>query len=557
MSSNVYLNNPNLKSSGVKLEYTEEQLQEIIRCAKDPIYFIKTYCKIISLDRGLINFELYEYQERFILEMHNNNRIISKQPRQMGKTQVVAAYILHYVLFNEFKTVAILANKAAAAREILTRFQLMYEHLPKWMQQGVTTWNKGDIELENGSKVFTAATSGSACRGRSINLLYVDEAAFIPNTIADEFFTSTYPTISAGKTTKIILTSTPIGYNHFWKFWNEATTFRKDNPTQTINDFKAVEVHYWEHPDRDEVWAQKQKELLGELKFNQEILTQFLGSSLTLIGSDTISRLSPTPPIYSNESGLDLFEYPEKDHTYVIIVDTGKGVGGDYSTFTIVDITTSPYKQVGKFRNNKISPMLYPNIIHKVATDYNMAYVLIENNSSEQVGSILYSELEYENILFVSRSSKGQFVTGGFGGGSTQIGVYTDKKVKRIGCTAFKALVEENKLLLRDIDTISEISTFIERKGSFSADDGYHDDLVMPLVLFGWLTTNPYFKDLNNSNIRQEMYENHIRQIENELTPFGFYDSGSYSEDVALLSTKLPDKDNYGLTEDQIELLKF
>lgn len=287
MSSNVYLNNPNLKSSGVKLEYTEEQLQEIIRCAKDPIYFIKTYCKIISLDRGLINFELYEYQERFILEMHNNNRIISMQPRQMGKTQVVAAYILHYVLFNEFKTVAILANKAAAAREILSRFQLMYEHLPKWMQQGVTTWNKGDIELENGSKVFTAATSGAGIRGKSVNFLYVDEAAIIPNTVAEDFFTSTYPTISSGKTTKVVLTSTPLGYNHFWKFWNEATTLKKDK-NETVNGFKAVEVKYDEHPDRDENWAQQQKELLGELRFNQEVMC--LGPNIKLKVRDKFTK---------------------------------------------------------------------------------------------------------------------------------------------------------------------------------------------------------------------------------------------------------------------------
>lgn len=547
--SQVYLNNPLLKASGVNIQFTQEQIQEYVKCAKDPIYFIRTYCKIISLDRGLINFELFGYQEKFILDMHNNNRIISMQPRQMGKTQTVAAYLLHYVLFNEHKTVAILANKAAAAREILSRFQLMYEHLPKWLQQGVTTWNKGDIELENGSKVFTAATSGAGIRGKSVNFLYVDEAAIIPNTVAEDFFTSTYPTISSGKTTKVVLTSTPLGYNHFWKFWNEAV--------EKINGFIPVEVKYWEHPDRDEAWAEQQRQLLGDLKFNQEVLCAFLGSSLTLISSDVIARLSPTRPIYSKD-GLDVFEEPIPGHSYVMIVDTAKGVGGDYSAFSVIDITEVPYKQVAKYRNNKISPLLYPNIINKVATDYNKSYVLVEINSSEQVPTILYTELEYDNLLFVNRTSRGQLVTGGFGGGAVQLGVNTDKKIKRIGCTNFKSLVEENKLLIRDIDTISEISTFIEQKGSYSADDGYHDDLVMPLVLFGWLVSNAYFKELNNVNIRTEMYEAHIRQIEDELTPFGFYDDGGgIEESIAIQSTQTPQKDNYNLTQDQIELLNF
>ena len=553
----VYLNNPLLKAAGVNIPFTQEEVQEYVKCSKDPIYFIKKYCKIISLDHGLINFDLFDYQIKFIKAIHENNRIVSMQPRQMGKTQTVAAYILHYVLFNEHKSVAILANKASAAREILSRFQLMYEHLPKWLQQGVVTWNKGDIELENGSKVLTAATSSGGIRGKSINFLYIDETAIIPNTVADDFFTATYPVISSGKTTKIVLTSTPLGYNHFWKFWNEACTPSKTIPTETLNGFIPTEVKYWEHPSRDEAWANKQRELLGDLKYNQEILCAFLGSSLTLINSDVIGRMSPTQPIYSKD-GLDVFDEPIPNHTYVMIVDTAKGVGGDYSAFSVIDTTEMPYKQVAKYRNNKISPLLYPNVINKVATDFNKAYVLIEINSSEQVPTILYTELEYDNLLFVNRTSRGQSVTGGFGGGAVQLGVNTDKKIKRIGCTNFKSLVEENRLLIRDIDTISEISTFIEQKGSYSADDGYHDDLVMPLVLFGWLVSNPYFKELNNVNIRTEMYEAHIKQIEDELTPFGFYDDGGIREEsIAVQSTKLPEKGNYGLTADQMELLNF
>ena len=522
----VYLGNPNLKAAGVTVPFTEDDVIELRKCRKDPIYFIENYCKIITLDYGLQPFKLYECQREKVKIIHENRKVILMEGRQQGKTTTSAAYILWYTIFQDSKTVAILANKATAAREVLNRYQLMYENLPKWMQQGVVTWNKGDIELENNSVVFTSATSSSGIRGKSVNMLYVDETAIIPNNVAEDFFTSVYPTISAGTTSKILLSSTPLGYNHFWKFWNDAE--------QGNNDFIPLFIPYWKIPGRDEKWAEEQKRQLGELKFNQEVLCTFLGSSLTLIRADVIAKLNPTNNKYSKD-GLDIFNKPEKDHRYVIIADTAKGIGADYSAFNIIDITEVPYKQVGKYRDNKISPLLYPNVIHKLATEYNNAYVLIEVNSSEQVASILYSELEYENILFVNRGSNGQVVSGGFGGGKTQLGVVTDKKVKRIGCTNLKSMVEENKLIIQDIDTIAELSTFIEKRGSFAADEGYHDDLVMTLVLFSWLTSNPYFKDLNDVNMRQSMYESHIQQIEDELTPFGFYNDGQEDESDKVL----------------------
>ena len=523
----VYLGNPNLKAAGVTVPFTEDDVIELRKCRKDPIYFIENYCKIITLDHGLQPFKLYECQREKVKIIHENRKVILMEGRQQGKTTTSAAYILWYTIFQDSKTVAILANKATAAREVLNRYQLMYEHLPKWMQQGVITWNKGDVELENNSVVFTAATSSSGIRGKSVNMLYVDETAIIPNNVAEDFFTSVYPTISAGTTTKILLSSTPLGYNHFWKFWNDAE--------QGNNDFVPLFIPYWKIPGRDEKWAEEQKRQLGELKFNQEVLCTFLGSSLTLIRADVIAKLNPTNNKYSKD-GLDIFNKPEKDHRYVIIADTAKGIGADYSAFNIIDITEVPYKQVGKYRDNKISPLLYPNVIHKLATEYNEAYVLIEVNSSEQVASILYSELEYENILFVNRGSNGQVVSGGFGGGKAQLGVVTDKKVKRIGCTNLKSMVEENKLIIQDVDTIAELSTFIEKRGSFAADEGYHDDLVMTLVLFSWLTSNPYFKDLNDVNMRQSMYESHIQQIEDELTPFGFYDDGQEDDRERVLA---------------------
>jgi len=518
-----YNANINLKATNIDIQYTQEQIAEYILCKSNPVHFIKTYCKIISLDDGLIPFNLFDYQIKFIETLHKENRIVSMQPRQSGKTQVVAAYVLYYSIFNDNKTIAILANKATAAREILSRYQLMYEYLPEFLQQGVRTWNKGDIELENGSKVFTSATSSSGIRGKSVNVLYIDEVSIVPNNVAEDFFTSTYPTISSGVTTKIILTSTPLGYNHFWKFWNEAET--------GINGFIPVRVNYWDHPSRDEVWALKQKELLGDLKFTQEILCAFLGSSSTLINSDALARLSASPTIYSKDS-LDVYERPKMGRVYAMIVDVAKGVGGDYSAFTLMNITETPYIVVAKYKNNTISPLLFPNIIYKIGMEYNGANVLIEGNVGEQVGYILYNELEYENILFINRSTSGQSITGGFGSGKAQVGVITDKKVKRIGCSSLKMLIEENKLLIPDADIISELSTFIEVKGSFAADTGYHDDLVMTLVLFGWLVTQPYFKELNNIDLRHMIYQNQIRQIEDELTPFGFYNDGQDVEEI-------------------------
>jgi hypothetical protein len=442
------------------------------------------------------------------------------QPRQMGKSQVVAGYILWYTLFQSNKTVAILANKAAAAREILFRYQLMYENLPLFLQQGIKTWNKGDIELENGSIVFTAATSKSGVRGRSVNLLYVDETAIIPNNIAEEFFTAVYPVVSAGSTTKIILTSTPLGYNHFWKFWNDAE--------QGTNGFVPLRVHYSEHPDRDEKWAEDQRKLLGELKFNQEVLCSFIGSSASLIAGDVIASLSPTPYVFTTDDGLDILEEPQKDHQYVVIVDTSRGVGGDYSAFTVTDVTSVPYRVVGKYRNNIISPLLYPDIIHKVAKDFYNAYVLIEiNDIGQQIADILHSELEYENIFRVGASTKqGQFLTSGFKG-SAFLGVRTTKQVKRIGCSNLKTLIESKKLLIFDKDIISELSTFIEvRGGVYGADEGYHDDLVMTLVLLAWASRDPYFKELTNVNLRNALFENQLKQIEEELTPFGMLNTG-------------------------------
>ena len=524
-----YNGNSNLKQIGFEVQYTKEQVEELMKCMRDPIYFIETYCKIVSLDQGLVPFKLYDCQKEKVLTILNNRKVILMEGRQQGKTITSAACILHYTLFNESKTVAVLANKSSAAREVLSRYQLMYENLPMWMQQGVKTWNKGDVELENGSKVFTAATAASGIRGKSVNWLYIDEAAIIPNTVAEDFFTSTYPTIMSGETTKVLLSSTPLGYNHFWKFWNDAE--------QGKNDFIRLFIPYWKIPGRTEKWAEEQKAILGEIKFNQEVLCTFLGSSHTLISADTLSKMSPKAPVFSKpEEGLDYLEQPVKGRRYFTTVDTSRGVGGDYSAFTVVDITEFPYRVVAKYRNNKISPLLYPSMVERVSKDFNNAYVLLEiNDIGQQVADILYRDLEYENVVMVSSDSKtGQFLSGGFGGGSSMVGVRTTKSVKRIGCSSIKTLIENQKLLIHDADIISEFSTFVEVRDTHMADEGYHDDLVMTLVLFGWAFHDPYFRTITDINQRQSIFEDQIKMIEDDLTPFGFHSTGTEPEIEAI-----------------------
>ena len=506
-----YHGNPNLKPLAYQHDFSKEEIAEYVKCKDDPVYFIENYVKIITLDKGLQPFKLYPCQKEKVKCIMDNRRVVLMEGRQQGKTVTSAACILHYTIFQEDKTVAIMANKSSAAREVLNRYQIMYENLPIWMQQGVKTWNKGDVELENNSKVLTAATTAAAIRGKSVNWLYIDEAAIIPNNIADEFFTSVYPTISAGETTKILLTSTPLGYNHFWKFWNESV--------KGVNGFANMFIPYYEIPGRDEKWLEEQKQLLGQVKFNQEVMCEFLGSTNTLINSNTIGALSTIDPEFQN-ANLDIYESPEKNHYYAMAVDTARGIGGDYSAFVVVDITEMPYKVVAKYRDNEIAPMLFPDVIGKVGRDYNDAFVLIEvNDIGQQVVEILHQEIEYENILSTVTEKNRQFVSPGFGK-STKLGVNTSKQVKRQGCFTFKSLLEEQKLLVFDEHIIHEISTFIEKGNTYQADEGYHDDLVMCMVLFGWLSSQQFFKDMTDINTREGLYKQQSANIEHNLTPY-------------------------------------
>lgn len=535
-----YLGNPNLKGPGVKIEFTKEQVEEYVKCSNDPVYFVKNYIKIVTLDKGLVPFDLYDYQEDMVKKFHDNRYIIAKLPRQSGKSTTVIGYILHYILFNQNMSVAILANKQTTAREMLSRLKLAYEYLPKWLQQGILEWNKGSIQLENGSKILASSTSASAVRGGSFNMLFLDEFAFVPPNIAEEFFSSVFPTITSGVSTKVLIISTPNGLNMFYKLWKGATKKPGDSGK---NEYVPIEVHWSQVPVtsggrlRDQKWKEEMIKQTSEKQFESEFECNFLGSSNTLISTSKLNTLSWTEPIYKTKDGLVVFEEPKEDHLYFISVDTARGQGKDYSAFTVIDATNSPYKIVCRYKNNLISPMLYPTVIERTGYKYNKAYIFIEiNDIGGQVADILHNELEYEHVLMSSmKGRKGQVVTGGFGKGESVFGVRTTSQVKRLGCSILKNLIEQDKLLLEDFEIINELMSFVSKAQTYGAEDGHTDDLVMCLVLFSWLTRQPYFKELTNLDTRIALYKNEIKQLEDDLAPFGFI-SGYEEDDLKTFS---------------------
>ena len=520
MSNNEqYLGNPNLKRANTTIDFTPEQVEEFIKCSEDPVYFVENYIKIVSLDEGLVPFEMYDFQKNMLNRFHNNRFNIAKLPRQSGKSTTVVSYLLHYALFNSNVNVAILANKAATAREMLQRLQLSYENLPKWLQQGILQWNRGSLELENGSKILAASTSASAVRGMSFNVIFLDEFAFIPNHIADQFFSSVYPTISSGKSTKVIIISTPHGMNMFYKLWHDAERQK--------NEYVATEVHWSEVPGRDAKWKEQTIRNTSEQQFKVEFECEFLGSVDTLISPSKLRTMVYEEPLVRNK-GLDIFDTVKEGHSYVICADVARGVANDYSAFIVVDTTSFPYQLVAKYRSNTIKPMMFPNIIVDVAKNYNHAYILVEvNDVGGQVADIIQFDLEYDNLLMSSmRGRAGQVVGQGFSGGKVQLGVKMSTAVKKVGCSNLKAVIEEDKLQIKDYDIIAELTTFIEKGQSFQAEEGCNDDLAMCLVIFSWLTMQPYFKELHDDDIRQRIFEDQRESIEEDMAPFGFIDDG-------------------------------
>ena len=519
MSDNVYLGNPNLKKANTTINFTQDQILEFVRCKEDPVYFARKYIKIVSLDSGLVPFNLYDFQENLIRNFHESRFNICKMPRQTGKSTTCVSYLLHYAVFNDNVNIAILANKASTARDLLGRLQLAYENLPNWMQQGIIAWNKGSLELENGSKISANSTSSSAVRGGSYNVIFLDEFAFIPNHIADDFFATVYPTITSGQSTKVIIVSTPRGMNHFYRMWHDAEKGK--------SEYVPTDVHWSEVPGRDEEWKEQTIANTSEQQFKIEFECEFLGSVNTLINPAKLRNLVYDSPRTRN-AGLDIYLEPVKDHNYIITVDVARGLGNDYSAFVVFDTTEFPYNIVAKYRNNEIKPMLFPNIILDMAKAYNNAYLLIEvNDIGDQVASILQYDLEYENLLMASmRGRNGQIVGQGFSGKKTQLGVRMTAAVKKLGCSNLKTLLEDDKLLTCDYEIISELTTFAQKANSFEAEDGCNDDLAMCLVIFAWLVCQDYFKEMSDQDVRKRIYEEQRDQIEQDMAPFGFIDDG-------------------------------
>ena len=520
ISERGYNGNVNLKRKGTPIEFSQDMVTEFLKCAKDPIYFSEKYIQIVHVDHGLIPIKMYDYQKEIAEAITHNRRVTVNTSRQAGKTTTAVAIILHYVLFNDYKTCALLANKGDAAREILDRIKIAYEALPKWLQQGVIEWNKGSVEFENGCKIIAGSTSSSAIRGKSISFLYIDETAFVENW--DEFFASVFPTISSGDTTKILFTSTPNGLNHFYKTCEGA----KENR----NGYIYIEVPWQKVPGRDDAWKQETLQAMDfDLqKFSQEFECNFLGSSGTLIEGSKLKQLVYKDPIKSSQH-FSVYEEPIKDHIYACIVDVSRGKGLDYSAFQLIDVTDMPYRQVCVFRDNNITPIDYAEIIHRTIERYNEAYTLIEvNDIGEQVAEVLHYEFECESLLNTESAGRsGKRVSTGFGKNSDK-GVRTTKSVKSIGCNMLKMLVEQDQLILNDFQTINELSTFSRKGVSYEAESGCHDDLVMGLVLFAWLTDQMFFREITDINTLQKLRSRNEEELMESLLPIGF---NSYDED--------------------------
>ena len=503
-----YLGNINVKRDGVQQEWTQHQVLEYAKCMKDPAYFAKTYVKIISLDKGLVNFDLYPYQEKMFNHFNDNRFSIVLACRQSGKSISSVVYLLWYAIFHPEKTIAVLANKGATAREMLARVTLALENLPFFLQPGCRALNKGSIEFSNNSRIIASATSGSSIRGMSVNLLFLDEFAFVER--ASEFYTSTYPVISAGKDTKVIITSTANGIgNTFHKIWEGAV--------QKTNEYQAFTVNWWDVPGRDEEWKKQTISNTSQMQFDQEFGNTFFGTGDTLINAETLLNLRAMPPLKMLEGGdVKIYEETSKNHEYLMMVDVAKGRGQDYSTFNVIDISVRPFKQVAVYRNNTISPILFPDIIYKFAKVYNNAYVIVESNDQ---GSVvcrgLYYDLEYENVHVESTVK------------ANAVGIEMTRKTKRLGCSGIKDLLENNKLDIVDDDTILEISTFVSKGQSYEAADGNHDDLMMNLVMLGYFISTQMFSDMTDINLKQMMFEQKMKQIEDDIVPFGFIDDGS------------------------------
>lgn len=504
----------NLRCADTHIVFDDQMRQTFVEDLKENESYIQTCDGIEKIVRV---YKTQDDQEHmFDLTVDSENHSFYSNDILSHNSQTFAAYICWLILFNDNHTVAILANKLSTAKEILERVKLAYEHLPPFLQIGISSWNKTGIEIENKSRVIASSTSGSAARGMTINTLILDEFAFVNNNIADDFFTSVYPTIASGKKSKIIITSTPNGMNHFHTLWKEAVDGK--------NGFAHVKVT-WEDVDHyDEAWKEDTIKTIGEQKFTQEFSCQFLGSQNTLIASKVLATLSSDKPISSDQS-LIVYKEPIKQNSYIIVCDPSRGTGNDYSAFVVFDITQYPFTISAVYHDSSISPVMLPLIIKRVAEKYNNAQVLIEiNDNGQQVADILWDDLEYENTIILKDNKIP--------------GVRTTKSVKRYGCSLLKDMIETYKLIINDEKIINELINFTQTIRGWEAEQGKHDDLVMCLVLFAWYCSTDDFLEDNTIGLKQSIMETTSQsEAERALPDFfrddGLFDSEDFDTDIS------------------------
>jgi Terminase RNaseH-like domain/Terminase large subunit, T4likevirus-type, N-terminal len=512
-----YLANPRLKAVGQRIPFELDQIEELAKCKRDAVYFVQHYVKIVNVDHGLIPIVLYPKQVEMIETCQKNRFVILKASRQVGKTTTVAVgYLLWYILFHSDKRVGILANKEDTAIEIASRLRIAYQNLPLWIQQGVVEWSKTKVMLENGSGIMASSTSSSAIRGWSINVLYLDEFAHVPSNVADDFFSSVFPTISSGKTTQVIVTSTPYGMNLFWRLCKESPG---NGFVMREYDWRAVP---WRtdttHPDYDPEWETRERAVLKD-KFDQEHLCEFLGSIGTLISGKVLRTLAGKQPIRLHaDNCLKVYEEPVPGRLYLMTVDTSYGKELDSSAFIVWDITTAPYRIVALFSSNEVASQLYPNIIYATGRHYNDAWVFAEaNDVGAQVLAILQNDLEYPTLIFTEDVKNGNKE---LKYSSQTPGIRTSPKIKRQACMALKSIVESYEVIIDDFDCIDELSTFIAKKNkTYGADKEKNDDLCTCMWLMAWLTTQQFFKDLTNEDLRKRMFKERAEAIDQSIPP--------------------------------------
>lgn len=479
--------NSAIRKPGCDIEYTEDMIRSIVKIKKDPLEFFR-HLKIITLDNGVTDFNPYEYQVRLIKNIHTNRFTVALMPRQSGKSQVLAAYALFYALTNRHKRVAVLANKMATAREVFGRIQDLYEMLPEWLQIGVVEWNKTSFKLENGSSVFCAPTTLSSIRGKTINLLILDEFAFVRH--AEEFFTSSYPVISSGSETKIVIISTPNGRNLFKQIYEGAV-----NKTNKFTPFMA---RWDEHPARRDKFKEETIANIGQEAWDQEYSLNFIGSGGTLISGQTLEVLGWSKPIAIDNQFTRIYKKPEADHMYIVAADVAEGVGLDSSTAIVIDLTrflsNRLIEVVAVYENNRIPPEEFASVLASIGNRYNEAFIVNENNSiGRSVGIDLLNTEEYENTIR-SKSDKGAFKL--FGKGSIP-GIRTSSTIKRLGCSALKRFIERDILVVNDKNIIDQLNVFSKSDdGKYAAQPGYHDDLITPLWLTCFLLVNAQFNSV-------------------------------------------------------------